>query len=519
MQVHELFTPWDWAVVAAYLAFTTWIGHLMRGKQATIRDFFLGGRSLPWLAVCGSIIATEISALTFIGVPANVFAEGGDFRYIQWAFGSIIARIIVGIYFVRLYYEREIYSPYDYIGNSLGSHAKSATTVLFWLGAILGQSVRVLVTAIILKAATGLPVEACIAIVGVFAILWTLMGGMKTVIWTDVVQFFIFFIGGIVCLYLLIRDIGGWAEYTTVAGEADKFRWLDTRLSATESYTLWIGILAMPFQNVAAFGLDQLMAQRMFCCRNKGDARKAIIASGASQIITLVMLMIGAGLYVYYRQHPLTPEEAELVEGERNTIFPIWIITNLPVGVSGLILAGAFAAAISSLDSVLAALAQTSMSLFSKRAAAGDEDKSLVATSRFVVCAWGIGLTGFTWLLYQVSQNQDLINLAFGMLAYTYGPLLGVFLLAAVFRRSSPLGLGVGITLSVLFTLWLQPQGVALLKKITNLSQEQIDRIQPDIHWAWMFPISCLLTVACGLLLGKPKAPTPAPPTESDGPS
>lgn len=505
MHVHELFTIWDWAVVGAYLLLTTWIGHRMRGKQATIRDFFLGGRSLPWLAVCGSIIATEISALTFIAVPANVFAEGGDFRYIQWAFGSIIARIIVGVYFVRLYYEREIYSPYDYIGNVLGSHAKTTTTLLFWLGAVLGQSVRVLVTAIILKATTGLPVEACIAIVGVFAILWTLMGGMRTVIWTDVVQFFIFFVGGIACLFLLVQQVGGWADYTSVAAEAEKFRWLDTRLSATEAYTLWIGILAMPFQNVTAFGLDQLMAQRMFCCRDAGDARKAIITSGLSQIITLIMLMIGAGLFVYYQQQPLPAEQAALVAEERNTIFPIWIITHLPVGISGLILAGAFAAAISSLDSVLAALSQTSLSLFSKRAAAGDTDTRLVVASRLVVCAWGIGLTGFTWLLYQVSQNEDLITLAFGMLAYTYGPLLGIFLLAAVFRRSSPLGLGIGVSISVLFTLWLQPQGLTLLQTLTRMSDERIDQLQPDIHWAWMFPISCLLTVVCGLIFGKPR--------------
>jgi len=381
---------------------------------------------------------------------------------------------------------------------------------LFWLGAILGQSVRVLVTAIILKAVTGLPVESCIAVVGAFAILWTLMGGMRTVIWTDVVQFFIFFIGGLVCLFLLIQQVGGWTEYTAVAGEAGKFRWLDTTLSATEGYTLWIGLLAMPFQNVAAFGLDQLMAQRMFCCRDAGDARKAIITSGASQIITLIVLMIGAGLFVYYRQHPMTPEETKLVRGEQNTVFPIWIITHLPPGVSGLILAGAFAAAISSLDSVLAALAQTSLSLFSKKAAAGDNDQKLVGTSRLVVCAWGIGLTAFTMALYQAAQNQDLIKLAFGMLAYTYGPLLGVFLLAAVFRRSSPLGLGIGISLSMLFTLWLQPQGVALLRLVTNLSDETIARIQPDIHWAWMFPVSCLLTVVCGLVFGRSK-PTPPP--------
>ncbi len=146
------FTWIDWMVVFGYLAITTVIGGALAGKQATIRDFFLGGRKLPWYAVSGSIIATEISALTFIGVPFVVFKDGGNFTYLQLGvFGSFFARIIVGFVLVPAYYKREIYSPYDYMGNQLGGSVRSVTTALFALGGILSQSARVYLTAVVLN--------------------------------------------------------------------------------------------------------------------------------------------------------------------------------------------------------------------------------------------------------------------------------------------------------------------------------------------------------------------------------
>ena len=191
MDYHEQFTNLDWLLVAAYLGLTTLVGHLLKGKQSTIKDFFLGGRSLPWPAVSGSIIATEISGVTFIGVPGMVYAASGDFTYLQWGIGSIIARVLVGLFFVKVFYQREIYSPYDYMGNQLGEGAKRLATLIFQIGGILGQSVRVLVAALALKVVTPLEFNQCIWIIGTFAVCWTLMGGMRTVIWTDVMQFFL----------------------------------------------------------------------------------------------------------------------------------------------------------------------------------------------------------------------------------------------------------------------------------------------------------------------------------------
>jgi Na+/proline symporter len=206
MEYHHFFKQIDWLVVAGYLALTTWVGHALRGKQSTIKDFFLGGRTLPWPAVSGSIIATEISGVTFIGVPGMVYAATGDFTYLQWGMGSIVARVLVGIYFVKAFYEKEIYSPYDFMGNRLGIGAKRLATIIFQIGGILGQSVRVLVAALALKVVTPLEFEHCIWIIGLFAVGWTWMGGMRTVIWTDVMQFFLFVGAGLFSLGWIISS-------------------------------------------------------------------------------------------------------------------------------------------------------------------------------------------------------------------------------------------------------------------------------------------------------------------------
>ncbi|MCK4341744.1 MAG: hypothetical protein KAY37_08485 [Phycisphaerae bacterium] len=197
------------------------LGAKLAGKQATIRDFFLGGRKLPWPAVAGSIIATEISAVTFISAPAIVFAAGGNFTYLQLALGAILARVIISIWFVPAFYEREIYSPYDYMGHRLGRPVRTVTTGLFMLGAILGQSVRVLLTALILQLMTGLPLGVSIWVIGAIAVAWTLLGGITTVIWTDVVQFVVFVFGIIAALvFVCLKLPGGFGEMVTVAAAA-----------------------------------------------------------------------------------------------------------------------------------------------------------------------------------------------------------------------------------------------------------------------------------------------------------
>jgi len=547
-EVHTNFSAWDWAVIVGYLALTTWVGHMMRGKQSTIRDFFLGGRSLPWPAVCGSIIATEISGVTFIGVPGTLFALEGNFTYLLWGIGSVIGRILVAIYFIPVYYEREIYSPYDYIGARLGRPAKALATVLFTLGSILAQSVRVLVAAIPLQVVTGLPIGWCIVAIGVFAIGWTLMGGMRTVIWTDVMQFLLFTLGGLLALGWVIASLsGGWGEFWQTADMYGRLQVWDARLRSDLAFTIWVAIFAVPFQNLSVFGVDQLNAQRMFCCKNAKAASKALIFSCFGQLLTLLMLLVGAALFVHYHNNPFTPAEAQVLypaasqtasveamdnapllqhpetgetsevskPGEPDYVFPMWITTILPIGLSGLILAGVFAAAISSLDSILAALSQTTLSLIYHPEERTDEELQglgLVWKSRLLVIGWGILLTGFTFLLYMARGGIPILPLAFGMTSYTVGPLLGLFL-CALWKIGSLRGAMIGAGVSILFVLFLRTDVWILLNQagmdiswLAALPTYTLDsgRVIPTIFTAWAWPVTCGITILCALLIPKP---------------
>ena len=531
MEVSDYFTWVDWGVLFGYLALTTLVGHLMRGKQSTIKDFFAGGRSLPWWAVCGSIIATEISGVTFIGVPGGVMAAGGDFTYMLWGIGSIIGRVIVGMVFVKVFYEEDIYSPYDYMGRRIKPALKTLATVFFTIGSILGQSVRVLVAALPLMVVTGWAFEVCILIIGVFAIGWTLMGGMRTVIWTDVMQFCLFVVGGLISIFWMISHLdGGLAEFWQTGSEAGKFHIFDTRFEwgnwgSELKFTFWVAIFAVPFQNVTAFGVDQLNAQRMFCCRNAQDAKKAIIWSSVGQFITFMMLLVGAGLFAWYAAHPPVGDiakelnfNAEGHPADGDMVFPIWIVTELPRGLSGLILGGVFAAAISSLDSILAALSQTTVSLLHKpdeRHVQEDDEvhhRYLLKQSRMWVVIWGVALTGFTLLMRYAKDTAEIpiLPLAFWMTSYTMGPLLGMFI-CALLGKGSFRGLLIGSILSFLTVVFMRPDIWILFHKV-GMSYDWLaalptfeliegPKLKPTIgtHWAW--PLTTIMTLAFGLLI------------------
>jgi len=528
----EFFTPLDIAVLFGYLILTTVIGHRMGGKQATIKDFFAGGKSLPWWAVSGSIIATEISGVTFIGVPGGVMAAGGNFTYMLWGIGSIIGRIIVGVVFVKVFYEDEIYSPYDYMGRRIKPQLKTLATAFFTVGSILGQSVRVLVAALPLTVVTGWSFDLCILVIGLFAIGWTLMGGMRTVIWTDVMQFVLFTVGGLVTIFWIVGSLdGGWGTFWQDAGAAGKTKMWDARFGwgPAFNFTFWVAIIAVPFQNLTAFGVDQLNAQRMFCCKNAGDARKAIIWSSVGQALTYLMLLVGAALFVFYLNNPPEGVVAEnlgfakdgvptsVADGGvprvADEVFPIWIVSQLPPGLAGLILAGVFAAAISSLDSILAALSQTTISLIHnpEKGNVKVSQETLVSQSRRWVIVWGISLTLFTLLMNYARETLEIpvLPLAFGMTTYTMGPLLGMFF-CALLGRGNFKGILLGSVISFIITTFVRMDVWVLVDKagldfslaLARLPSYYLDggALKTSFNSSWMWPIGTLLTFGFGLL-------------------
>jgi len=485
------FTWIDWSVVVGYLVVTTLIGGALAGKQATIRDFFLGGRKLPWYAVAGSIVATEISAVTFVSVPYVVFKPGGNLTYLQIClFGSLFARLIVGYVLVPAYYQREIYSPYDYMGHQLGSKVRSVTTALFCLSGMLAQSARVYLTAVVLQLILAdplahlssvlyvSPMTLSIWIIGVVAIGWTLMGGITTVIWTDLILFIVFLCGAFIALGVVIYELpGGLAEIFSVGANAGKFQFFDFDLSPFKPYTIWTAAIASTWSMTGAFGTDQLIAQRMFCCKGPKQARLAIISSVAGQIIAAVVMLVGVGLYAYYLRQPLTGEALLAYQEKGDRIFPIFILSVIPTGLTGLIIAGVFAAAISSLDSILAALSQTTISAFylpwrqRRTAQCVDRNRKVserethdghtVFVSRLFVFFWGIVLCLTAQLAAVASQRyESILDLALAMAGYAGGALLAGFLLAFLklnidgrgYCFSAPLSLFV-----VFAVVWHQP--------------------------------------------------------------
>ncbi len=476
----------DWAIIAAYLLFTTALGARLSGKQATIRDFFLGGRRLPWWAISGSILATEISAATFLAVPAYSFMAGGSLKYLQLGIGAIIARVLIGLLFVPRYYEEEIYSPYDYMGRKLGPRVKSVTTLLFFVGGVLGQGARVFVTAFILSVAAGIDFVLSIWLIGAFAVCWTLLGGITTVIWTDVIQFVVLMIGALLALYFSVSAVeGGAAEVARLASEADKFRLIDTRADPVLGYTIWTGLLAMPFLNLAALGIDQVMAQRMFCCKNRRQATLAIIVSSIGQVVPVIMLLIGIALYGYYQHHPLSDGAAALVAQDETNIFPVFIAGRMPLGIRALIVAAILAAAISSLDSALAALSQTTVSAFKKPTLAiarrigflRGGAPSDIKLSKGLVIFWGIVLCGMATACMPLRDQFDsAIDLVLGLVAFTYGPLLGIFLLAFLPLNRDDHGLP-----------WAVPLAMLAVFGLTVHHSISIERLDLTLDWAdWL---------------------------------
>lgn len=532
-----------WLVIVAYLAMTTVLGGLLAGKQASMKDFFLGGRRLPWPAVCGSVIATELSAATFLVVPALVFSAGGDMTYIQLALGTILARLLIGYFFIPAYYEREIYSPYEYIGRQLGPRMKNLTTGLFMIGGILAQGARIYIAAKALQVVTGTDIATSIVLIGVVSIGWTLMGGITTVVWTDAIQFLLFVVGAVAAVaFAATRLDGGLAAIVSEAGHAGKFRVLNLNLNAHEAYTLWCGLIGFSFLTLSSHGTDQLLVQRLFTCKGPGQARKAIVWSGLSQVLTLLLLFVGAAIFVYYRHVPLTASERVVVDADSMKVFAVYIVGVMPPLLSGLLMAAIFAAAISTLDSLLAALSQSTISIlyqpFLKPQAS---DRHYVRASRVIVLIWGILLTAFAIYCDVIARSYaDLIQFALAMAAYTYGGLLGVFLLAFLPTRRDDLGLLWGVPLSMLTVfalIWHQTvaqgivvtaSGILLVQAFRRLRQqpEKIFYIAvavllvlvlslavvgttPDnrpVHitlaWPWYFPIATAMTFCLGYLVG-----------------
>ncbi|MEM1027933.1 MAG: hypothetical protein AAGJ38_07595, partial [Planctomycetota bacterium] len=525
----------DWVVLVGYMLLVSVLGVVLAGKQKDIKDFFRGGDKLPWYAVSASLIATTISAVTFVGVPAIAFnPNGGNMTYLQLGIiAGLISRVFISFVLVPAYYEKRIYSPYDYMGDKLGGGAKGVTTALFTLGGLLAQSARVYLTALVLTLVMadqlawvqmqtapfmemlfgvneeglarvgGLsPLATSIILIGIIAVAWTMLGGIATVVWTDALLFLVFVTGGIAALWVILAGLpGGVNEFIEVGSAAEKFKVfnIDQAFSLTEPYTLAAAGFAVVIGNIGVYGTDQLLAQRIFCCKDKKNAQLAMLSSYSAELVTTLMLLVGVGLFVFYTANPelLSGEFAARVAEENDKIFPAFILEQMPIGITGLVIAGIFAAAISSLTSILAALAQTTISavylpgrakklgitlgpgeeVTEDTLATHDpaEAKRIVTVSRGWIVFWGIALclAAFVVDAFKESTGVPILDLALALASYIVGGLFAAFLLAWLPVKVNGRGLVWAAPLGVLavfacrfhddWALWACGIGVGLL--------------------------------------------------------
>ena len=432
----------DWLIVAGLLVGLTLLSRSLSRRQKTERDYFAGSRNLPWYAVAASLVATEISAVTYISLPSIVHRPGGNLTYLQIGlFGYVAARLLVARFLVPAYYRHDAMSPYDLIERRLGDSGaavRRTATALFWLGGVLAQSARVYLSAVVLgvllhrelgwlESATGVPPHvAAVAAILAVAILWTWLGGIAVVVWTDAALFLLFLAGVAVSLGVVVWEIeAGVSTTLSAAWTEGKFTLFDLSASLTVPYTLWAALIGATVGGFAAFGTDQLMAQRIFCCRSVRDAQRAVVASSVSVLVSFAFALVGIGLWAYYEQIPLQGAAAEIVAEQPDRVFAVFAVEAVAVGLKGLVVAGALAAAISSLDSILAALAQTTSALLRTHVAGG------LRQARLLVLGWGVVLGVASLLMDEVAARYDaLLDLALAMAGYTGGALMAAVLLA-----------------------------------------------------------------------------------------
>lgn len=447
-----MLTTLDYAVIAIYFVAITVFGIKAGGRQSSQKDFFLGGRDLPWWAICFSIVATETSTLTVIGVPAIAYA--GTFTFLQIALGYLVGRIAVSIIFLPKYYDQSLQTAYAFLGNRFGSSTQIIASITFLITRLLADGVRLFATAIpvkIILEAAGLEVSyfAVICVIGLLTIVYTSIGGLKAVVWMDFVQMIVYVIGAVIAIVVLLQALPeGWNE---IASSEGKLKFLDFELGRpineilTSPYVFITAVLGGGIFTMASHGTDQLIVQRLLACKNLNDSKKALIGSGFLVIIQFALfLILGLLLWSYYDGVAIS----ELGLSRTDEVYPKFIVEELPAGISGLILAGIIAAAMSTLSSSLNALASSTLGdiyALTTKKSLGDDQQLKIA--RLFTLIWGGIFIAFA-SLFQNQQNP-VVELGLAIATFTYGGLLGVFVLGLIDKKVKDVGASMGLVLAI----------------------------------------------------------------------
>jgi solute:Na+ symporter, SSS family len=477
----------DLIIIAGYLAGITLFGLRFRKKQRSMRDYFLADRNIPWWAIALSIVAAETSTLTIISIPG--LAYDSNLTFLQVVVGYLVGRVIISFLLLPHYFRGDLYTAYQLIERRFGPRLRTVTAGLFLLTRAAAEGVRVYAVSIVVAIALGTGQIASIAIITALTLIYTFEGGLAAVIWTDVIQTIIYVGGTLVGLFTILHLVpGGWAAISDVAGNLHKFQVLDVPITQhwpyldfMKPYTLWAGIIGGAFLTTASHGTDQLIVQRLLAARNQRQSVLALLSSGAAILFQFVLfLVVGVMLFAFYR----VPSS---LFGRADRIFPTFIVSKMPHGISGLLIAAILAAAMSNLSAALNSLSSSSMIDFYFRFRPELDEKKRVHLSRLATAFWAAVL--FALAIFALHKAGRVVEVGLQIASVAYGALLGAFLLGVLTKRANQNGALVGMLcgFGVELYLWLGTR----------------------VPWTWWVAIGTVITFTIGygssLFLGEIK--------------
>ena len=495
----------DIAVIVVYLAGTTLLGIWVGRKQKDAKDYFVADRSIPWWAVMFSVVASETSALTFISIPGLAYAT--NLGFLQIAAGYILGRIVVSYTLLPRYYEGELVTAYALLEKRFGLATRRFTSIVFMVTRGLADAVRVFATAIpialILQGV--MPPQyvmpTAVLILGTLTVIYTYRGGMRAVVWTEILQASVYIIGGISAAVLLGQVVnGGWGTIIDTASAADKLRVLDFYTGFDRAHTIFAGLIGGAFLAMASHGADQLIVQRLLSSKSLKDARTALIGSGIVVFVQFTLfLMVGIGLWVFYGTRQFATPDA---------IFPTFIIEQMPHGLVGLLLAAILAATMSTHSGAINALAAASThDIYLPLTGRSPDDPRTLKVGKMFALIWGIVLTGGA-LLFPDNQQTPVVVIALSIASFTYGALLGGFFLGIFVKRARQRDAILGMSVGILVMAF-----VVFAKRLTPL-MPFLETVG-TIAWPWYVLIGTTITLTVGVLSSLIGAPQPPPPVRA----
>ncbi|MDE0629090.1 MAG: sodium/solute symporter [Bryobacterales bacterium] len=458
-------TSSDYVVVALYLVAVVWIGSRFGSGKASLKGFFLGGRTIPWWAAACSGIATMISAVGFIGAPSQAFAS--DWTYLQARLAWPVAIVVAYVLFIPFFHRLELYTAYEYLERRFDRRTRLVAAAVFILLKCAYTAIAIYAPALVVSEMTGLPAAWVCFGIGGLTTLYTSAGGMRAVIWTDTIQFFVLLAGlASVCAYAVRSVDGGPAEIVTDAGSAGKLTFLDWSTSFETEFTVWGGLIGGTFFLLSQYVVDQAELQRFLTTRSVRGSRRAITSTMVfTSVYGFFVFFVGTALYVYYSQHG----DAAALGMDPDRVLPKFVLERLPSGLRGLLLAGIFAASMSTVSSILNSLATVTVRDMLEPFArtAGSVRLARWATLAFGCIATVLSLRAGSFGTILIAQGK--IRNFFG------GSLVGVFLLGLLSPRANAAGAFWSIVVSFAAT--------AALAAATNVSWMWYGAFAASVSW------------------------------------